>query len=324
MPSGGRQAALGGGFDTASMIRCLVAAITLAAVFGATLLATREPAHARQASATTLELVRVRHGEYRVEVRHADALGPYVVRALVSGIGTDQGWVVDLEESDAPDLTFDLTLPLMRMEEGGCYRVSFFFGPQEWRKATPPQYETAPAIESRACMDDGVVNFPSHDNYRSLAPAPPTDVRLIDQGGGSYGLEWTDNSHDEVSFAVGIILRAPESRGGYAIGELRLPDVHRDDTSIGSIGFLFAPDGPDEPECGTAQILVYAVGGDVVSSYPGVLEAPACFGRGTISFPDTGHGGAEHAGPSGAIIALLAIGCGALIAGAAIRRRVAA
>ncbi len=237
-----------------------------------------------------MELVYRGRGDYELDIRGAGtAIGQFAVEAQVGFIGSDQVLLSDLYRGDDDLLVVQLGETLEGMAGDGCYSVTLYVRPSG--NAKPAFEDVRASIATRACVDGGVMTFPQYDGYEALAPAPPSDVRLIDQGGGSYAIEWTDNSDDEVSFAAGIILHAPESEGAYAIGELRLPDVQRNDTNVGSIGFLFAPDGPDVPQCGIGTILVYAVGGDRPSVYPGVATVPACFGAGTISFPDAGVGG---------------------------------
>jgi hypothetical protein len=234
-------------------------------------------------------------GAYRLDVLPAAPVPPYVVRGYVSGIGTDFGVVVDLGESDGAALSIDLRLPLDGMGDAGCYRVGFSV-------VTPPEVKPGAdaggaGLDTRACVDaGGRVTFPAFDGVTTPPPAPPSDVRIVRVPGiggepDTWRIEWRDNSADEIAFDPGIILLdRPWGEGGSAVGGVDLPEVPAGRTSIGSIGFLFAPDGPADRTCGYALVLVFAIGPDSPSIWPGTATVPACFGAGAISFPDAGGG----------------------------------
>jgi hypothetical protein len=130
-------------------------------------------------------------------------------------------------------------------------------------------------------------------------------------------IEWTDNSDDEVSFAPGIVLL--NEPGGKPITRLGLPEVRRNGTSINSIGYFFTPD-PLTNACGYAQVFVHAVGYDGFTP-SNTIEVPACFDRGTISFPDTGVGTSRDGHASTLAPWLLIAGALIGIAGMALRAR---
>jgi len=227
----------------------------------------------------------------RADARPAAPVPPYTVRALVSKIGTDQGVVVDLGESDGAPLSIDLPLPFDGMGEAGCYRVAFSVATAP--DAKPGASTASAGLEPRACLDvAGLVTFPAFDGVTTPPPPPPSDVRIVRVPGtagepDTWRVEWRDNSADEIAFDPGIILMdRPWGEGGSAVGGVDLPEVPAGQTSIGSVGFLFAPDGPPQRTCGYALVLVFAIGPDSASTWPGNVTVPACFGAGAISFPD--------------------------------------
>jgi hypothetical protein len=331
MASGGRQAARRRRLDTEGMIRwmfVLVALLATAVFVGPA--AAQEPQEP-PVTPHTLRLVERAPGAYTLIAEDvATALGPYVVRAHVFRIGTDHGVVITLAESDDDRLSLDVPLPLDGMTEDACYSVGFSVAPQDETKTE--LYGQGAGIDTRACVDAGVVTFPAFDGVTSPPPAPPSNVRIVrvpaseypDAGGDTWTIEWTDNSSDEVSFDPGIILMdKPWGEGGSAIEGLELPEVQRNQTRIGSIGFFFAPDGPPEPVCGYALVLVFAIGPDSPSIWPGNTTVPACFGYGTISFPDAG-AGEVRSGGDGLVetqLALVAMGAACLALAVWLRQR---
>ena len=194
-----------------------------------------------------LTLTEAAPGAYRIDVRPAGPVGTYAVRALVSAIGSDQGVVVDLGESDGAALTIDLALPLDGMRAAGCYRVNFDVSTEP---KAPPGAGTANAgIGTRACVDaGGRVTFPAFDSVTTPPPTAPSDVRMVRVAGingepDTWRIDWRDNSTDEIAFDPGIVLLdKPWAEGGSAIAGIEMPEVQADQTSAGSIGFFFSPD----------------------------------------------------------------------------------
>ena len=305
------------------MKRWILAFVSLAAL-GALV----RPAAAQEPSGATLILSETAPGAYQMEVRNAASIAPFVVKASVFEIGSDNGVIVDLEESNATELTFDLALPLDGMREGGCYRVGFFARKQDGAMKPGGPFEGAgPALETRACVDGGVVTFPAYDSVTSPAPAAPSEVRLVrvpesdypSAGGDTWTIEWTDNSVDEISFGPRITLfDGPDPRTANVIETMVLPEVPRDQTQFGSIGFLFAPDGPPETVCGYALVQVFAIGRDSPNDHAGSTTVLACFGYGTISFPALGVGLGARNGVDHRDVLML-IGAVCIAAGAALQ-----
>jgi hypothetical protein len=112
-----------------------------------------------------------------------------------------------------------------------------------------------------------------------------------------------------------VLLNEP---GGKPITRLTLPEVQRNGTSISSIGYFFTPGGLPQTVCGHAQVFVHAVGADTFTP-SNVLIVPACFGPGTVTFPDTGAGPGGHRTGLTLPLALLAVGALFLAAGLAFR-----
>jgi hypothetical protein len=318
MASAARQAARCGALDTAGMIRSMFGFAAVLAVAAIVRPAVAQEPQQPPVTPHTLRLVEQAPGEYTLIASGvAAALGPYEIAALVIPIGSDNGVVIPIAQSDEDQFAVALPLPLVGLRDEGCYHVGFFVRPQG---QTKPGLEDAGArLDTRACIDAaGVVTFPAFDGVTSPPPAPPSDVRLVRNGDG-WSIEWRDNSEDEVSFDPGMILMdKPWAEGGSAIASLDLPEVQRNDTGIGSIGFLFAPDGPTPPVCGYALVLVFAIGPDSPSIWPGNTTVPACFGYGTISFPDAGVGGGAD-GSLGHRAVLMLVGACCIAAGVALR-----
>ena len=277
-------------------------------------------------ASVTLDLTHHAPGGYRLEVRGAGAIAPYEVAALVSRIGSDQGVVVPIAWTDGEDeLLIDLSLPLSGMSEIGCYVVRFFVRPADEAKPGPADGDTADAatqLDAYGCVDaSGRTTFPGVDATFSPPPAPPSDVRIVDDGAGAYRIAWRDNSDDEIAFDPGILLfDKPWGEGGTALAGIDIPLVPANTNSAESVGFFFIPTEPIERRCGYALVLVFAVGADAVSPWPGNTTVPACFGRGYITLPATGSG--PTASRRGIVPVLLAL-AGLALAGAGlfVRRR---
>ena len=286
------------------MKRTIAVVVALLALTALRPAAAQEPTPSPTASNVQITLAEVEPGVVRLRVTGAGtAIGATDIMAFVSEIGSDQGAIVPLRTDGvvADDISMHFDRPLDGMPGDGCYRVDFFVRPHEGPGKPDSPFEGAgyPRLETRACVDGGVMTFPAYDGVASPPPAPPTDVRLVrvpasdypGAGGDTWTIEWTDNSDDEVSFAASIVLydRSPAT-GGRSIERMDLPEVQRDSTMIGSIGFLFAPNGPTPEVCGYALISVEVFGGDGTTRSHPPVEVPACFGYGTISLSRRGSG----------------------------------
>jgi hypothetical protein len=230
-------------------------------------------------------------GVYQLSFKAVNDRSPYVVAIHSSRIGTDFGLTAQLAEQDTPTFVFDLPPVIDGMQQEGCYRVSFSVVPKPEGESI--DYAKGASIETRGCVDAaGNTTFPAHDNVIVPSPPSPSDVRVTPHADG-WKVEWTDNSTDEIAFDVGLIfLDRPWADGGSALSGLELPDVPANQTAAYALGTgqFFVPDAPAEAVCGYAMVLVFAIGPDSSSTWPGNTTVPACFGGGTLSFPETGHG----------------------------------
>lgn len=276
-----------------------------------------------------LTLTQTAPGAYRLDIRPAAPVPPYSVSALVSKIGSDNGVVVALGDSDGAPMTINLPLPLDGMSDAGCYRVGIVVSITPAAKPEPTA--SGLGLDTPACLDvSGVVTFPAFDGISTPPPAVPSDVRMVRVPGiagesDTWRIEWTDNSADEIAFDPGVILLdKPWAEGGSAIAGIDIPQVEADQTSAGSIGFFFLPDGPPQRTCGSALVLVFAIGPDSPSIWPGSTTVPACFGTGFISFPDAGGGDDANAIARDHLalaFVLCAIGAATLGFGAVLKRQ---
>jgi hypothetical protein len=276
-----------------------------------------------------LTLTQTGPGAYRLEVRPAAPAPPYGVSALVSMIGSDHGVVVALGESDGAPMTISLPLPLDGMSRAGCYRVGIAVSITPAAKPEPTA--SGLGLDTPACLDvSGVVTFPAFDGISTPPPTVHSDVRMVRVPGiagesDTWRIEWTDNSADEIAFDPGVILLdKPRAEGGSAIAGIDIPQVQANQTSAGSIGFFFVPDGPPNRVCGSALVLVFAVGPDSPSIWPGNTTVPACFGTGFISFPDAGGGVDANAIARDRLalaFVLCTLGAATLVFGAVMKRR---
>lgn len=304
------------------MLRCVFVFLCIAGLATTSGVAAQEPP-----TPIGMMLTQTAPGAYQLAVRPAAPVPPYIVRVHVSAIGTDQVFFTDLGESDGSPLTIDLPLPFDGMGDAGCYRVNFFVTTAPETK--PGANNDGAGFDTHVCLDStGFVTFPKFDGVTAPPPPPPTDVRMVRVPGAvgegdTWRIEWRDNSTDEIAFAPGIILfDRPWAEGGSVIAGVDIPEVPPGWTSVGSIGFLFAPDGPPQPVCGSALVLVFAIGPDGPSVWPGSTTVPACFSTGTISFPDAG-GGDPGTGAHGLLamaFASGAFGMGMLLLVSGLRR----
>jgi hypothetical protein len=234
-------------------------------------------------------------GSYQLEFNSFQDRSPYVVTYHTFAIGTDQGFGSELEEQSEPDFVLPLRLPLDGMREEGCYRVAFSVTPAEEISGRPvdPFLGEGAGISTRACVDAaGNTTFPAHDDVVTPPPPPPSNVRVVPHADG-WKVEWRDNSTDEIAFDVGLIfLDRPWADGGSALSGLELPEVPANQTAAYALGTgqFFVPDEPAVATCGYAMVLVFAIGPDSPSIWPGNTTVPACFGGGTLSFPEAGDG----------------------------------
>jgi hypothetical protein len=314
------------------MVRWITALVALLAIAAADRAAAQEPTPTPTPN-VEVTLAQVDPGVFRLRVTGAGtAIGATDIMLFVTQIGSDQGVTLPLRTdgvvADDISMQFDRPLDGMSSTEDACYRVNFFVSPHPGLGKPGSPFEGAgPNLETRACVDGGVMTFPAYDGITSPPPPAPTDVRLVrvpasdypGAGGDTWTIEWTDNSDDEVSFAPSIVLydRSPAA-GGRPIERMDLPEVQRNWTMIGSIGFLFAPNGPTPEVCGYAEISVEVLGADATTRSHPPLEVPACFGYGTISFPDAGVGRAADNGTGSHTIVML-VGASCVAAGIALR-----
>ena len=301
----------------------LIGFVCAAVAIAAAIIATEAPARAQEEPPPApfgLQLIEQAPGAYRLEFRPEGDVEPYSVTVFTSRIGSDQGVGAELLSSD-DSFSITLPLPLHGMTAPGCYRVGFSLRPADQSK---PSGDPTADIEAYGCVDEaGVTTFPSHDSVISPPPAPPSNVQITRHPDGTtYGVAWQDESDDEIAFDVGmVLLDRPWGEGGAALGQIEFPLVAANNVAIGSIGFFFTPDIA-ERRCGYAMVLVFAVGGDSPSIWPGNATVPACFGPGEISFPDTG--GAPHdrdAPQATKPVSLAALGCLLVLTGTALRAR---
>ncbi len=253
-------------------------------------------------------------GAYQLEFHAESDQSPYVVSVRTSRIGTDQGVGSQLLEQSEPDFAVDLQLPLDGMTQEGCYRVGFWVSPKRDQSA----FGEGASVETRGCVDaSGATTFPAYDGVIAPPPPPPSDVRVVPRF-DYWAIEWTDNSTDEVSFLPRIMFfDRPWADGGSQIATLTLPEVPANRTAAYGLGTgaFFFPDEPAERTCGYAMVLVFTIGPDSPSIWPGNTTVPACFGGRTLSFPSVGSGDAS-AGTRPALVLLV----GLLASGAALMR----
>jgi hypothetical protein len=313
--------------DDDGMRRAAVVLAVVAALAGAGNALAQEPTPGPPPVPVSWRLVETAPGAYRLEMRAEGPIAPYRVRVFVTRIGTDQGVVSDVATGTERDFAIDLQLPLdgMSAREPACYRVGFDLLVRTQTK--PGSFEEDPVASTGgfACVDAaGAVTFPGHDSVVSPPPAPPSDVRLAPEGDGQWRIEWRDNSGDEIAFDPGILLFdkpwTPDVADAASYGGIEMPMVPADWTDAHGINFFFVPDGPAEPTCGYALVLVFAVGADAVS-LPGNTTVPACFSRGRIDFPATGEGAvSDHGVRLPLAVLLAAVGSIIVALGAAVAR----
>jgi hypothetical protein len=257
----------------------------------------------------TLTLTETSPGAYQLAFHGVSDRSPYIVEYRNFQIGTDQGMVGQLAEEDNPDFVVDLQLPLDGMNREACYHVTFSVRP----KSDDEPFDSA-SIETRGCLDGaGNTTFPANDGVIAPPPPPPSDVRVVARY-DYWAIEWTDNSTDELSFLPRIIfLDRPWADGGSQISTLTLPEVPANQTAAYALGTgtFFFPEEPAEPMCAYAMVLVFAIGPDSPSVWPGNTTVPACFGGRTLSFPGTGTGDVRAEGVRPFPVLVVAVGFGA-------------
>ncbi len=202
--------------------------------------------------------------------------------------------------------------------KGGCYRVAFFVTPP--RTPGHPADSARSSLETRGCVDAAAItSFPAFDGVTTAPPAPPTNVRLVPQG-DDWRVAWDPAPAGEVIAyrASAALLDAPWAAGGSSLATVAFPEVPSDWRTVGPFSFFGFNDKPPPAGCGSALVLVFAIGPDSPSFWPGNTTVPFCWDGAALTFPATGDGasgGGGHAASGWVWLVVAVVGAGLLASG---------
>lgn len=286
-------------------------------------LATAMPARAQQpptpgAAAAVFTIAETDAGFDLTVVGAAHAAGgSFDIEARVWGVGSDNAVIMMIGSGDRDSVTIPLPAAIFSGRQEGCYHVAFGA-----RRAGDPHAVTIPgSLTTYGCADaSGAMRYPAFDGTMTPPPAPPSGVRLL-RTGENWSVAWEPSAQGDV-LAYRAAVQLFDGRGGNLLGTVGFPDAPGGWASVGDFGMFGAGVLPHTARCGWARVLVFAIGPDAPSIWPGNTESSFCWDGARLSFPDAGDGTPAPARDIRAvIIALAACGGFAAGAGAAIRRR---